>query len=170
MHSTVESNIVVTLASGASVKASAKTTVVAATGIAHAMTSVLNRFASVTPHKVSIHHVSAGATKSLSAHTRYARQSDTSTFDGISASLMPVTVIATGEVIVDQKFVKVTAGVGTVTLHKNNAKPIALKIIAGFASAFFTLIYFLSPVSIKMPSVHDTRLNTMIYIDAYKMT
>ena len=83
---------------------------------------------------------------------------------------MPVTVIAKGEVIVDQKLLKVTAGVGTGTLHKNTTKPIALKIIAGFASAFLTLIYFLSPVRIKMPNVHVTRLNTITYIDAYKIT
>ena len=70
MHKVVESNIVVTLACGCGVNASAKTTVVAATGIAHAMTSVLNRFASLMPHKVSMHQVSAGATKSLKPQTK----------------------------------------------------------------------------------------------------
>ena len=69
IHNVVESNIVVTLACGCGVNASAKTTVVAATGIAHAMTSVLNRFASFMPHNESMHQVSAGATKSLNPQT-----------------------------------------------------------------------------------------------------
>ena len=70
IHNVVESNIVVTLACGCGVNVSAKTTVVAATGIAQAMTSVLNRFASLMPHKESIAQVSAGATKSLSPQTK----------------------------------------------------------------------------------------------------
>ena len=68
-HNAVESNIVVTPDSGLEVNASAKTTVVAATGIAHAITSALNRFASATPHKQSMHQASAGATKSLIKQT-----------------------------------------------------------------------------------------------------
>ena len=83
---------------------------------------------------------------------------------------MPVTVIDKGEVIVDQKLLKVIAGVGIETLHKNTTNPIALKIIAGLASAFLRLIYFLSPVKINIPKVHVARLNTTIYIEAYKIT
>ena len=69
IHKVVESNIVVAPACGCGVNASAKTTVVAATGIAHAITRVLNKFASVMPHSESMHQVSAGATKSLKPHT-----------------------------------------------------------------------------------------------------
>ena len=83
MHNVVDSNIVVTLACGCGVNASAKTTVVAATGIAHAIMSVLNRFASLMPHKESMHQVSVGATKSLNPQTTYARQSATRVLAGI---------------------------------------------------------------------------------------
>ena len=170
MHKIVDKSMQVTPDSGCGVKASAKTTVVVATGIAHAITKVLNKFASLMPNKVSIHHVRAGATSNLKPHTTYARQSDTSVFAGMQARRMPATVIESGDVIVDQKLLKVIAGAGTLTLHKKMTKPIALKIIAGFAKAFLTLIYFLSPVRIKIPKVHVARLNMMIYIDAYKIT
>ena len=160
----------VTLDSGRGVKASAKTTVVAATGIAQAITKVLNKSGSLTPIKVSIHQVRAGATSNLKPHTTYARQSDTNIFDDMQAKRMPTTVIESGDVIVDQKLLKFITGAGTLILHKNNTKPIALNIIAGFAKAFLTLIYFLSPVSINMPKVHVAKLNTMMYIEAYKIT
>lgn len=170
MHKVVDKSIQVTLDSGCGVNASANTTVVVATGIAQAITIVLNKFASLTPIKVSIHHVKAGATSNLKPQTTYARQSDTSVFDGIHARRMPTTVIERGDVIVAQKLLKFITGTGTLTLHKNNTKPIALNMIAGFAKAFFALIYFLSPVSINIPKVHVIRLKTMIYIDAYKIT
>lgn len=83
MHKTVDKSMQVTLDSGCEVNASANTTVVAATGIAHAITIVLNKLASLIPHKVSIHQVIAGATSNLKPHTTYARQLDTNVFDGI---------------------------------------------------------------------------------------
>ena len=170
MHKIVDKSMQVTLDSGFGVNASANTTVVAATGIAQAITKVLNKFWSLMPSKVSIHQVSAGATNNLNPQATYARQSDTKVFVGMQAKRMPATVIESGDVIVDQKLLKLIASVGTLTLHKKSTKPIALKIIAGFANAFLTLIYFLSPVRIKIPKVHVAMLNTMIYIDAYKIT
>ena len=170
IHKIVDKSMQVTLDSGCGVNASANTTVVAATGIAHAITKVLNKFWSLIPNKVSIHQVSAGATSNLKPHATYARQSETKVFDGIQAKRIPATVIESGDVIVDQKLLKFIAGAGTFILHKKSTKPIALKIIAGFANAFLTLIYFLSPVRTKIPKVHVARLNTMIYIDAYKIT
>ena len=83
MHKIVDKSMQVTPDSGFVVKASANTTVVAATGIAHAITKVLNKFASLMPIKVSIPQVSAGATSNLKPHTTYARQSDTKVFAGI---------------------------------------------------------------------------------------